>query len=400
MLIDAVEPGALNLCRAFREAGHEVTLLNRGARNAAGDAEVLELSKASALHDLYPGGWRRERENYGLNTAGHAAAQLGVGALAKPLLMAAFDARLARAVEERVTRLVRDGGAEAVFGFWGIGPLPEFRALQRAKAPAALVHQFQTYPLGKAPQARPRPASPLEREVLGRLDGRIHASAQMEAYLDAALRPTRGIDQVLPEAWGSWACARSRRPKRSARDGVPHVVHIGTTPARPGTYDDVDGQLAALAAQGLKVHAVEGFRAPGVETFPRMGRRALLNGELAEFLTQFDLLALLYHAPPGLQWFAGNYPARFLSGVSAGLPVAVPRGVFGAVQEFVEREGNGFVFDGPADLAAKARDGALMARAAKAAEGLQRTHRLDRFVPQYERFLDRALDLRAGRPPG
>lgn len=401
MLVDASEPGALNLCRAFRQEGHEVTLLHRGRGHLAGHAETLELSKATAVHDVYPGAWRREREGYVLNSVGHRAAQAGLGALAKPFLLPAFDARLARPAQERVVRLVKDTGAEVVVSFWGIGAMPEQRALQRAKAPVAQVLQFQTYPLGKAPFARPKPASPIEREVLGRLDGRIHASAQMEHYLDAALRPVRGIDIVLPEAWGPWACAgRQRLPKLSDADGKVHVVHIGVPPAQPGTADDVTAQLEAIAAQGIEVHAAEGFTSPRIRTFPRLGVRALLTGEVATFLTQFDALVLLYNVTPGLQWYAGNMPARFLSAISAGLPVAVPRGIFGAVQDFVQREGDGFVFDGAQDLTTRLRDKEAMGRARKLAEALEREHRLDKFVPKYQQVLEQALALRAGRPPG
>jgi hypothetical protein len=205
---------------------------------------------------------------------------------------------------------------------------------------------------------------------------------------------------VLPEAWGSWACARKRRPLLSEQDGVPHVVHMGVPPVKAGMHDDVAPQLRALAAQGIAVHAVEAFGTQGgLRTFPRLGLRQLLEGEVAEFMTQFDALVLLYNVPPGLQWFATNMPARFLSAVSAGIPVAVPRGLTVAVQRFVERHGNGFAFDTPEDLAAQLRDAEGMAKRRKLAEALARDHRLERFLPQYEQFLGRALDLKAGRWP-
>lgn len=398
LLVEATEPGALNLCRAFREAGHDVTVISRSGRAAAQDLEVARLSKATNIVDLYLGRQRDARAAYWLNSLGHKAARAGLGDPLGAGLLWAWDQRLAKPCQERLAGLVRDSGAEVVYGFWGIGSMPEQRALQRAKVPQALVHQFQTYPLGKALQAAPRPASPLERVILGRLDGRIHASPQMEQYLDAALRPVRGVDAVLPEAWGSWMRARERLPRLSERDGAPHVVHIGALPARPGHHDDVGAQLEAIAAQGIAVHAVEGFAAKGVKTFPRMGLRALMEGDLATFLTQFDALILPVNAPPGLQWFAGNFPARFLSALSAGVPVAVPRGIFGAVQAFVEREGSGLVYDSPAGLAAELRDPEVLHRAGKVARELQRTHTLDRFIPKYQAFLDRVLDLRAGKP--
>jgi hypothetical protein len=261
----------------------------------------------------------------------------------------------------------------------------------------ALVHQFQTYPLTRVRVGDAR-ASALHRAVFGRLDGRMHASPQMEAFVDRALRPRRGVDKVLPEAWGSWACAKERLPRLSLSDAERHVVHIGTAPARPGTYDDVGAQLEAIAAQGVHVHAVEGFalRGPRAHTFPRTGWDALLDGRFATMLTQFDALALLYNAPAGLQWFAGNLPARFLSGLSAGVPIAVPRGLFGAVQDFVAERGNGFVFDGPADLAAKVRDDALMARCRQRALDVLQAHRLELLMPKYELFLRQVHDLRSG----
>lgn len=399
LLVEAQEPGALNLCRAFREAGHEVALLNRGPRPAERDAEVLELGRPSAVVDLYPQGrWRRQRAFYWLNGAGNHAARLGLGALAGPALRPAFDALLARPARARVVQAVGASGAEVVYSFWGIGQLPEQRALQRAGTGVPLVHQFQTYPQTEARVQGRAWASPLERSVLGALDGRVHASARMRSYVQRALRPTKGLDAVLPDAWGSWAHARGRLPRPAERDGVPRVVHVGVVPVTPGTYDDVAPQLRAIAAQGIEVHAVEGFRVEGVRTFPRMGLRALLTGELARFMTQFDALALLYNAPPGLQWFAGNMPARFLSGVSAGIPVAVPEGIFGAVEDFVRGHGNGFLFSDARDLAAKLRDEPLMERCRKAALALEREHRLERFLPQYQGFLEQVLDARGAGP--
>ncbi len=397
LLVDAREPGALNLCRAFREAGHEVTLINRGPSQAAQDPDVRDLGKPSRVVDLYaPGRWRRERASYVLNSVGHKAAQAGLGARTRPLVTL-FDALLAKPVQARLAALVAECGAEVVYGFWGVGSLAEQRALLRAGCEAAMVHQFQSYPLGKALQARPRLVSPIERATLGMLDGRIHASEEMLRWLQATLRPPRGLDAVLPEGWGSWACARERLPLLSEREGMPNVVHMGVPPLARGSHDDVRALLAGIAAQGVAVHAVEGFGdLPGLRTFPRMGLRALLTGEVATFMTQFDALALLYGAPPGLQWFAGNMPARFLSGLSAGIPVALPRGLFGAVERFVEQHGNGFAFGSPAELGTKLRDAAGMERCHKAALALQRAHRLERFVPQYQDFLERALAARVG----
>ena len=90
---------------------------------------------------------------------------------------------------------------------------------------------------------------------------------------------------------------------------------MGQPPLRRGGYGDVEDELARLGAAGVAVHAVEGFEAAGIRSFPRMSRRELLTGRVAEFMTQFDALVLLYDAPPGLQWFAGNMPVRFLSGL-------------------------------------------------------------------------------------
>lgn len=400
LLVEASEPGALNLCRVFRQGGHDVTLISRSGKPAAHDLELARLSRATNIVDLYPPDKpRKARAAYLLNTAGHKLARLGLGGLKGPGLLWAWDQVLSRPIQARLTRLVQDSGAEVVYGFWGVGSMPEQRALQRAKAPQALVHQFQTYPLGKALQAQPRPASPIERSILGRLDGRIHASPQMDAYLDAALRPVRGVDETLPEAWGGFMRAGRPLERLSDGDGVPHVVHIGVPPQQPGSHDDVLPQLTAIAAQGVAVHAVEGFAGPGIHNFPRMGLAQLMEGHVATFLTQFDALVLPVNAPPGLQWFAGNFPARFLSAISAGLPVAVPRGIFGAVQDFVVKEGNGFIYDAPQDLAAKVRDEAALAKARKLAEALQREHTLDRFLPRYQRFLDRVLDHTSGRRP-
>jgi hypothetical protein len=147
----------------------------------------------------------------------------------------------------------------------------------------------------------------------------------------------------------------------------------------------------------VRIHAVEGFRGGGITNFPRMGTRALLTGEVARFMTQFDAVVLAYNAPPGLAWFAGNLPARFQSGISAGVPLAVPRGLFGAVQDFVEQQGNGVVYDNPTHLAALLRDADGMARARNLAEALAREHRLDRFIPRYQQFLELALALHAGK---
>ncbi|MCA1814502.1 MAG: hypothetical protein LC624_11230 [Halobacteriales archaeon] len=395
VLASAENPGALNLARGFRWGGHGVSVLD--VEGKAG-AELEPLAGGAKVRPLARAKPRDARGFYRLDAVAHHASVLpGNRWTAKPSLWL-LD-RIAREALPGLRAALDEATPDVVLSFWGIATLPELRALQKLAPDAALVHQFQTYPLTHQRVGAPAHASALHREVLGRLDGRMHASAQMEAFVDAAVRPARGVDKVVPEAWGSWACAKERRPRLGLSDGERHVVHVGTAPGRPGSFDDVAGQLQGIAAERVHVHAVEGFVMQGAyaHTFPRMDWHALLEGQVATFLTQFDALVLLYNAPPGLQWFAGNMPARFLSGLSAGVPIAVPRGVFGAAQEFVEQRGNGFVFDGPKDLAAKLGDDAHMARCRQAALDVMQAHRLELLLPKYEAFLEQVRDWRGGK---
>lgn len=398
LLVNAHEPGALNLARAFRQAGHEVGLANTGARSAEQDEFVRAFTGAVLVRDLYAPRPRADRAVFLVDGAAHKLDGVPVLRALGPALVPSLDLLAGLRARDALAPVLRELAPDAVWGFWGAGPLAEFRALLRLRERPALVHQFQTYPLTRQ-RTGSRQASALHRAVFGRLDGRASASPEMEAFLDAALRPTRGRDQVLPEAWGSWAVAKERLPRLSLRDGAPHVVHAGAAPARARSVDDVGPLLAGVAAQGVHVHAPEAFALRGerLHSYPRSGLDALLDGRFASFLTQFDALLVAYRAPPGLQWFAGNMPARFLSGVSAGVPVAVPRGLFGAAQRFVEEHGNGLVFDSPQDLAAGLRDDGAMAKARERALALQREHVLERFLPRYEGFLEGVLGLRAGR---
>jgi hypothetical protein len=310
------------------------------------------------------------------------------------------------------------GSPDVVVGTWGVQVLEATRAAQAALPGCAFVHNVLTYPevpvvlrgaMGALWRAHARMLRAAEtksyRQMLGNCDVRVHCSERMRAYLQAVVGLAGpGIDVVAVEPFAGEFFPGRRLPKLSASDGQPHVVHVGATNFSGGSLDDLSRHFAELARAGIHVHYHS--NGPGGEIDPALRayyhpfpKLSLVpaNPGLSEFMTQFDASVPIFNVRVPHDRFANALPTRFLFSLVAGIPIALPRGLYASCEEYVAAHDIGLAYESEAQLASRLRDAPAMAgmtaRAAAHAECVS----ADRRLGDYEALFAKARAIRRER---
>lgn len=251
-------------------------------------------------------------------------------------------------IKRQFASILQDNGIDFVFAHWGVGVLPEI-ALAKSIAPnIPVILNMETFPTSPSSWMR----ETLEVEVFKR----------MAKYLDGLIIPTREMADLIydlapatkqrpcwikPMYYPVEYAPKNSLPRLSEMDGKPHVVFMGQFDTRH-SINDVRGELLSLAQAGIVVHcaAMEGLYHHNIVSFEPFDGTALVSGALTTFMTQFDACLVTYHLPEASNRirFRTSLPARFLISLAAGLPIILPRGVFRAMESFVEKERVGFAF--------------------------------------------------------
>jgi hypothetical protein len=307
---------------------------------------------------------------------------------------------------------------DVVVGTWGVQVLEATRAAQAALTGCAFVHNVLTYPevpvavrgaKGVLWRAHARMLAAAEtkayRQMLGDCDVRVHCSERMRAYLQAAVGLAGpGRDVVAVERFAGAYFPGTRLPKLSASDGQPHVVHVGATNFSGGTLDDLSRHFAELANAGIHVHyhstasggEIDSSLRAYCHPFPKMPL-APANPGLSEFMTQFDASVPIFNVRAPHDRFANALPTRFLFSLVAGVPIALPRGLYASCEEYVAARGIGIVYGSEAELASRLRDAPAMARLADRAAAESESVSADRHLAAYEALFTEAREIRGLR---
>lgn len=242
------------------------------------------------------------------------------------------------------------------------------------------------------------------RRMLKGCDVRVHAGELMRAYMaEKKLLTPPGVDIVRLERFSRAFFPKTRLPLLSAADGEPHVVHLGATNFSGLSIDNLAPQIGSLAAAGVHVH----YSSPEAPEFGAETRRFLhtfpkfesseISPHLAEFATQFDAAVLLYNVDRPYERFRNALPTRFLFALVTGIPIAVPRGLFQASEEYVKRHDIGFSYGSAAELRTILGDAERMKKLSANAVTYSSHLSLEDNLSEYESIFQTAQRTRAQR---
>lgn len=324
------------------------------------------------------------------------------------------DGRLTQALEQLSRRTTFD----VIVGTWGVPVLEAMLAAQRVFPRSAFVHHILTFPdlPVLAPGARgaawraymalfDRVQLLAYKTMLRDCDVRVHCSARMLSFMrDRVGLGAPGEDIIRFERFNKVYFPERRLAKLSAGHGEPHVVHVGATNFTGEITDNMSGPFARMARAGIHVH----FHGKGVPpAFSEAEQRFLhpfaafpavpIGGGLAEFMTQCDAALMLFNVDRSYERFANALPTRFLYALVAGIPIAVPRGLFESCERYAEDHGIGFTYGSEQELAGVLRDTARMAGLAARARAHADRLSVEDDLPAIAALFERAFAIRAAR---
>jgi hypothetical protein len=188
---------------------------------------------------------------------------------------------------------------------------------------------------------------------------RIHASGNMLKYVKGKYKITgNGIDEVRLERFNSCYFPTERINNLSNFNGGPNVVHLGATNFATGlSIDDVSDALNALAECKIHTHFYAKVIPPQLKKSNKNyhGLFEKFNNQFdksafSNFLTQFDAIIILYNVKQCYDRFKNALPTRFLFGLVIGIPIVLPRNLFPACEEYVNKYQIGFAYENEQDL--------------------------------------------------
>lgn len=277
-----------------------------------------------------------------------------------------------RALHQAVTGLLDTHSIDLVVGTWGTPVLIPMRLVQTLAPDCAYIHNILTYPelpvlAGGMRGAFWKAFSFFEdrakrrayHQMLAACDIRIHPSRNMLDFLkhEGGISPP-GEDVIRLERFPRQFFPVDRMPKLSAKDGEPHLIHIGATNFRGGSLDNLMAQFTRMAEAGIHVHfyskqplaPTNHAQKSYLHVFPKFPN-TVINGALAEFMTQFDASLMLYNVGQPYVRFANALPTRLLFSFLAGIPNVLPKGLFVASEEYIVEHQIGFAYQSERELA-------------------------------------------------
>lgn len=197
--------------------------------------------------------------------------------------------------------------------------------------------------------------------MLNKIDLIVAASPQMKDFIvDKFKLRCKNKVIIRIERFNIAYFPDKREKKYSENDGKIHVVHLGATNFNTGLeIDEVSEQLISLGKAKIVVHfhakslpiVFREFDENSFVLFEKFKNDLEENrNQFAEFLTQFDAIVMLYNVKKKYERFTNSLPTRFLFGLTIGIPIVLPKGLFIACENYIIEHGIGFAYENEIEL--------------------------------------------------
>lgn len=250
-------------------------------------------------------------------------------------------------LSRKLAFLVQERKVDVVFAHWGVGVLPEVALVKSIAPELPVILNMETFPTAPSRGLRETIEQQIFKKMAWALDGLIIPTNEM-ANLVFELAPAleKKPFWLTPFYYPKEFAPRQFFPKLRTVDQRSHIVFMGQFDLTH-KINDVRKELLSFAETGIVVHcsSTAGLRHPNVIPFRPFSGEALVSGALTSYMTQFDACLVTYSTKINSPIrFKTSFPSRFLISLIAGIPVLLPKGKFKAMEEFLEKEGVGFVY--------------------------------------------------------
>ena len=269
-----------------------------------------------------------------------------------------------REIRKRIRKIFRDNWFDVIYCVWGSGVVPEIEMIQEENLKIPIIHELLTYPYNTA-WWKVVWENYFYGRVVKNINGRIHCSHNMYKYMDNHFDLKGGKDVVLMTYFSKDYFWSKRLPLLSDTDSEPHIIFIGRTDfSRNRPLDDVRNQIFEISKEKIHIHLAETNanmkHSNYIHTFPRFESKKMIDGSLANFMTQFDACIVLYNINRECDRFRNSLPSRFLFALTAGIPIIMREVYFKSCEEIINRYKIGFSYKNIYELRAMLANKKLM----------------------------------------
>jgi len=280
---------------------------------------------------------------------------------------------------------------DIVFASWGVGVTPEIAIVRAINSKIPIVHYLPTFPTSEKSILRERVEVFLYNRIVGHINGFILGSKRMEEYFRENYSIATDTPIVIgPLAYSDEYFIRKRTRPILRKDNNPHVIFTGTTDfSKP--YNDVRHQIEEIADSHIHVYCIrpdtDFNETEYIHFFDKFDTPDLVNGKLAEFMTQFDAALVLYNrSKKGLRYEL-SVPNRFLTCFTACIPICIPKDLFPSCEDIISELHNGIIFNDVQDLNIRLRDVLSLNLARENAFNASHLFKFDNQKDTYSTFL-------------
>ena len=287
---------------------------------------------------------------------------------------------------DEILNKIDEHHVQTVLAYWGTQPLPDIKALKRARPDVRFSLNLLCHPVGL--QAR---KVSFDNFTLSQgakhLDSIISSGPAMTAYLQSHIKGLRDVPLFeFPPCWTE--DFGPKEPLPVTRE-TPNVVFLGRMDWQAGqSSDNVTPMLRELMDEGIDVHYA---RAPEstIEHAHAFPFDLVPLTEIADFASPFDVSLIAYNVDTAKvqDRFHVTVPDRLITSVAIGLPVALPKRGFTGCREYLKDYEAVIEYESMVDLAHQLRDRERMTTLRGLARLKSQLYRAEDKLPRLLEFL-------------
>ncbi|MCX5805027.1 MAG: hypothetical protein NT010_03005 [Proteobacteria bacterium] len=183
---------------------------------------------------------------------------------------------------------------------------------------------------------------------LNKLDYYIYASTEMSDFAQNRFNIPKNKVSILPDYLPRSLHVKTDSIINNIRNDSPSIIFLGA-PERWGTaIDNLDSQFLDLAHEKINIYS-GGISKEVIETgygfkYPYFTDDEVFKGDLANYAHAFDAALITYGIEDKRERFRTTLPTRFITALTAGIPIVVRAGMFAAVEAYVQKHQIGFAY--------------------------------------------------------
>jgi hypothetical protein len=187
---------------------------------------------------------------------------------------------------------------------------------------------------------------------VNRIDFIFCASIEMQEFLSKKFLYPKSKTEILPDYHPNSFFISTSLVQNKSQENYD-IIFLGAPERWGGKIDNLDNQLISLSNSGINIYTSELLITNSYniwKTYPYFKENEVFTGELSKFAHKFSAALVTYNISTRSERFRTTLPTRFFSALAAGIPIAVKGGLFDAVENFILKNGNGFIYETESQL--------------------------------------------------